>query len=162
MSKSNCTQRIKRNSVCQLLFGHAQNLETQHSWIVIKTWKHNYYYRTLQYWFIEKMKEQVYQSILKNWIPLFTTYFAKSLHMDCSLKMKKIEPPQLNFWEPKSLQEDTMKNWLNTTSSFRNIQKGFFPFSYLFSIIFWESLQFRNFEIEIRVKNEVPPKRFLN
>lgn len=41
------------------------------------------------------------------------------------------------------------------------MRKGFFQRSYLFSIIFWESFQFKNFEIEIRVNNEVLPNRFL-
>ena len=41
-------------------------------------------------------------------------------------------------------------------------EKASFQCNYHFRIIFWESFQFRNFEIKIRVEREVISKRLFN
>ena len=86
-SKSHHTQSIKT----KLLFGHAQILETQCYFTIIKTYEstvsilqlYNLYISIIQFFKVESLP--------------FTTYFGKSPHMDCilpaPLKTKKGATP---------------------------------------------------------------------
>ena len=63
MSKSHHTQNIRKNSVHKLFTGHAQILKTEDSCIVIKIYESTVSIIQLQSCKIEKIQEQVYNSV---------------------------------------------------------------------------------------------------